>query len=188
MTTLTLGIARLPLAEEPSPLLPHLSELIVGLVAFTLLFLFLRAKVFPMFEKVYAERHEAIEGGIERARQAEEQANLALAQYRQQLAEARHEASEIRAQAQADRQAMIEQARGDAAQAADQVARRAQEALAGESHAVRSALTRDLGAVSVDLAGKIVGESLADDARIRATVDRFIADLESAAARTSEQA
>ena len=33
--------------EEPSPLMPHLSELIVGLVAFTLLFLFLRAKVFP---------------------------------------------------------------------------------------------------------------------------------------------
>ena len=50
--------------EEPNPLVPHLSELIVGLLAFGLLFLFLRAKVWPVFEKAFAERTAAIEGGI----------------------------------------------------------------------------------------------------------------------------
>src|SRR5918994_1475127 len=80
-------------AEEPSPLLPHLSELIVGLVAFGLLFYFLRAYVFPIFEKTYAERSSAIEGGIKRAEEAQAEAQRALEQYRAQLADARGEAA-----------------------------------------------------------------------------------------------
>ena len=67
---------------EPSLLMPHLSELVVGVVAFTLLFFFLRAKVFPLFEKTYAERSEAIEGGMRRAEEAQAEAQRALEQYR----------------------------------------------------------------------------------------------------------
>ena len=40
----------------------------------------------------------------------------------------------------------------------------------------------EVGTLAVELAGKVVGESLDDDARARATVDRFIADLEAQAA------
>jgi F-type H+-transporting ATPase subunit b len=40
-------------------------------------------------------------------------------------------------------------------------------------------LRADLGRVAVDLAGKVVGESLEDEARQRRTVDRFLAELES---------
>ena len=36
--------------------------------------------------------------------------------------------------------------------------------------------------MAVTLAGKVVGETLTDDARARATVDRFLADLEAQAA------
>jgi len=38
-----------------------------------------------------------------------------------------------------------------------------------------------VGTLALTLASKVVGESLADDARARATVDRFIADLEAQA-------
>jgi F-type H+-transporting ATPase subunit b len=34
-----------------------------------------------------------------------------------------------------------------------------------------------VGSLAVDLAGKIVGESLADEARSRGTVERFINEL-----------
>ncbi|MFP5218401.1 MAG: F0F1 ATP synthase subunit B, partial [Actinomycetes bacterium] len=60
--------------EEPNPLVPHLSELIVGLVAFALLFLFLKAKVVPIFERVFAERTAAIEGGLAEAKREREEA------------------------------------------------------------------------------------------------------------------
>ena len=77
------------LAEDKkdfNPLLPHTAEIIVGAVAFLLLFLFLRKSVFPMFEKAYAARTEAIEGGIKRAEEAQAEAAAALEQYKAQLA------------------------------------------------------------------------------------------------------
>jgi F-type H+-transporting ATPase subunit b len=37
-----------------------------------------------------------------------------------------------------------------------------------------------VGALSVDLASRIVGESLADEARRTGTVERFLGELESA--------
>jgi F-type H+-transporting ATPase subunit b len=39
-----------------------------------------------------------------------------------------------------------------------------------------------VGTLAVDLAGRIVGESLADEARSRGTVDRFINELGAGAA------
>ena len=43
-------------------------------------------------------------------------------------------------------------------------------------------LQREVGSLALELASRIVGESLADDQRARATVDRFIAELEAAPA------
>ena len=39
-------------------------------------------------------------------------------------------------------------------------------------------LRADLGRVSVELAGKVVGESLEDEARQNRTVERFLAELD----------
>ena len=47
-----------------------------------------------------------------------------------------------------------------------------------------ASLRHEVGTLAVTLAGKVVGESLTDDARARATVERFIADLETQAAGT----
>ena len=49
------------------------------------------------------------------------------------------------------------------------------------SNQVITGLQREVGQLAVELAGRIVGEVLADDAKARAAVDRFIADLERAA-------
>jgi F-type H+-transporting ATPase subunit b len=53
---------------------------------------------------------------------------------------------------------------------------------------MRTDLIREVGSLSVNLAGKIVGESLTDDARVSSTVDRFIADLEQLSTSTVEPA
>ena len=49
------AISLLAGGEPLNPLIPHTSEIIVGFIAFTLLFLVLKSKVVPMFEKAYAE-------------------------------------------------------------------------------------------------------------------------------------
>ena len=90
-TTLTDVLASTLAVEEPSPLAPEPGELVVGIIAFVLLFLFLRAKVFPVFERTFADRSSAIEGAIAKAEQDRTEAKALLARYERQLAEARDE-------------------------------------------------------------------------------------------------
>ncbi len=135
-----------------------------------------------------AERSDAIEGGIERAAKAEAEANMLAEQYRQQLAAAREEAAAIRTQAQADRSSMIEEARAEARAAAQAVTAQAEAQIAAERSQATAALTHQIGELAVSLAGKVVGQALTDDSRVRATVDAFISDLErQAASRGSAQ-
>jgi F-type H+-transporting ATPase subunit b len=167
--------------EEPNPLLPHLSELIVGAIAFGLLYLFLRAKVFPVFERVFAERRDAIEGGMERAKTAEEEAKETLAQYREQLADARHEAARLREQAREQGAAIIVEMREEAQAEARRLIEQAHQQIESDKSQAINQLRQQVGTLATDLAGRIVGESLEDDARQRRVVDRFLTELESRA-------
>jgi F-type H+-transporting ATPase subunit b len=165
--------------EAPNPLLPHVPEIIVGLIAFGLLYLVLSRYALPVFERTYRERVERIEGGLRRAEEAQAEAQALLADYRGQLANARVEAARIRTEAQAERQSIIEEARREAVAAAEAVHARAQAQLHADRQQALAELSREVGRIAVDLASKVVGESLADDARAHRTVDRFLADLES---------
>jgi F-type H+-transporting ATPase subunit b len=171
--------------EMPSVLAVPIDELIIGIIAFIIVFGGLAKFALPGIKKTLAERADAIEGGIERAAKAEAEAKELAEQYRAQLAAAREEASAIRTQAQADRSAMIEEARNEARAAAQQVAAQADATLVAERSQATAQLTRQIGELSVALAGKVVGQSLTDDARVRQTVEDFIADLERQASQGS---
>jgi len=178
MLTLTTVLA----AEgEPSPLLPHPSELIVGVIAFVLLFLVLRAKVFPAFEKTFAARHDAIEGGMERARTAEDEAKELLAQYREQLADARHEAARLRESAREQGAQIIAEMREEAQSESRRLLEQAHQQIDADKSQALNSLRAEVGTLATTLAGRIVGESLEDDARERRVVDRFLEELEARA-------
>jgi F-type H+-transporting ATPase subunit b len=172
------------LAEESSkedfnPLLPHTAEIIVGAVAFLLLFALLRKAVFPKFEAAYAARTEAIEGGIKRAEEAQAEAAAALEQYKAQLAEARTEAARIRDEARAEGKQIVDQMTAEAREAAARITASNEAALAAQRQQVVTALRAEIGTLATQLAERIVGESLADDDRSRRVVDRFLTELES---------
>jgi F-type H+-transporting ATPase subunit b len=165
-------------ADSPNVLRVPLDELIIGTVAFLLVFFVLAKFAFPAINRTLIARADAIEGGLKRAEQSQAQAADLLDQYKAQLAEARTEAANIRAAAQAERTALIEAARSEAdAKAADIVAR-ANAQVDNEKAQAMTSLRRDVSDLAIRLASKVVGESLTDDARARAAVDRFIADLE----------
>ena len=167
---------------EPSPLAPEPGELIVGLIAFVLLFLLLRAKVWPVFEKTFADRAAAIEGGMARAEAAQAEAADALARYNAQLAEARVEAGRIRTEAQAQRADIVEEARAEANTEKERILAAASAQVASERAQVVAELRREVGGLAVQLASKIVGESLEDEARQRRTVERFLDGLDETSA------
>ena len=168
-------------ASSIDPFLPHTAEIIVGAVGFLVLLFLLAKFAYPMFEKTYEERTAAIEGGIERAEKAQAEAAAALDQYQAALADARGEAAAIRAEAQSDRTRIVEEARAEAEAAAEAVTTRARAQIEADRLQARSELSREVGRIALDLATRVVGESLTDDARARATVDRFIDELDAQA-------
>jgi len=161
-----------------NPLIPHTAELIVGAVAFTLLFLTLRKFVVPMFEKAYTDRTNAIQGGIERAEKAQLEAQRALTQYNDQLSKAREEAQTLREEARVQGAAIIEDLRTKAQEEAARITATAHASIEAERQQAIASLRNEVGTLAVELASKIVGEALDDQARQSRVVDRFLEDLE----------
>src|SRR5918997_5483616 len=170
-------------AEELNPLLPHTSEIVVGLIAFGLLFWLLSRTVFPQFERVYAERTDKIEGGLKRAEEAQEQAAALKRQYEEQLAGLRSEAARIRDDARAEGNRIKAELRAEGEQEAARIRRRGEEQLAAQREQTVRQLRGEIGGLSVQLAERIIGTSLADEDRRRQTVDAFLADLDGFADR-----
>ena len=169
-------------AEAHNPLIPPWGEIIVGTITFAILFAVMWKFVLPRFEQIFQARREAIEGGIERAEALQAEAKASLEQYRAQLAEARNEAAQIRDQARAEGQQILEELRTQAQEESARIVARGEEQLATARQQVVNELRGQIGALAVDLAGRVVGESLADDARRSGTVDRFLAELDGMAA------
>jgi F-type H+-transporting ATPase subunit b len=161
-----------------NPLIPHTAELIVGAIAFTLLFLTLRKFVVPMFEKAYTDRTNAIQGGMERAEKAQLEAQRALVQYNEQLSKAREEAQTLREEARVQGAAIIEDLRAKAQDEAARITATAHASIEAERQQAIASLRNEVGTLAVELASKIVGEALDDQARKSRVVDRFLEDLE----------
>jgi F-type H+-transporting ATPase subunit b len=169
-------------ATKP-PVLPAWGELIFGFVAFFILLVIVQKKVVPNLEKAYADRTAAIEGGMHKAEEAQQEAQVALEQYKTQLAEARGEGSRIRAEAQEQGAAIIAELRAQAQTEANRITETAHMQIEAERQQAMVSLRTDVGRLSTDLASRIVGESLHDETRQNGIVDRFLSELESGAVR-----
>jgi F-type H+-transporting ATPase subunit b len=166
--------------SEHNPITPLWQEIVLGLIAFGVLCFVLMKFVFPQMEKTFAARVDAIEGGIKRAEAAQAEANQLLEQYKAQLAEARTEAARIRDEARADAEGIRQDVLAKAREESDRIIAAGQQQLATQRESIVRDLRSEVGTLAVDLAGRIVGESLADEARSRGTVERFIAELDAA--------
>lgn len=160
------------------PLLPHPAELIVGLIAFAILYWIYATKVVPKMEAMYEERAAAIEGGMQQAEEAQAEAKAALEKYNAQLAGARTEANEIRESAREQGASIIAEMRTKAQAEAARITESAKRQVDAERQQAVVQLRQEVGTLSTTLASKIVGESLEDEVRQKGIVDRFLADLE----------
>ena len=166
--------------EDPNefPILPHYGELIFGVVSFVILYVVVRRTVFPRLEAIFAERTEKIEGAIEAAARARAEANDAKDQLEAELAQARTEAGRIREDARAEAAQIGAELRARAQEDAARITAAAQQQLQAERQQTLVQLRSEVGRMAVDLASRIVQESLTDDARQRRVVDRFLTELE----------
>jgi F-type H+-transporting ATPase subunit b len=160
------------------PLLPETPELVIGAILFVLVFGVLYWYLMPRITKMLAERTEAIEGGLARAEKEQEQAQQVLDEYKQQLADARHEAARMREEAREQGAQIIAEMRQQAEAEARRITDSAQAQIESERQQALVSLRAEVGALATELASRIVGESLEDQARQSRMVDRFLDELE----------
>lgn len=172
-------------AEEPLPILPLAEELIVGIVAFGILLFVLNKYAVPRFEALYTERTDAIEGGLKRAEEVQEQANRLKAEYEEQLAGLRAEAARIRDDARAEGTQIKTELRAQAEEEAARIKARGEEQIAASREQAVRQLRGEIGGLSVQLAGRLIGSELSDTDKRRGTVDSFLAELDGMAPRQS---
>jgi F-type H+-transporting ATPase subunit b len=178
--------ALLAAAEEThNPVIPEWPDVIWSAVCFVIILIFFWVVILPKMKKLLDDRSAAIEGNIAKADEAQAQAEAALEEYTAQLAEARAEAGKIREQARVDAQKigaeLKEQAQSDAAR----IHAQATTQIDAERQAAVVSLRSEVGTLALDLASGVIGESLKDDAKATAVVDRFLADLEASESTAS---
>lgn len=171
------------LAEDaPNPVMPAPAEVILGLVAFLLLLGILWKFVVPRFEALYQERTEKIEGGIQKAEALQAQAEENLRKYKDLLADANAAAARIRDDARIEAEQIRAELREQAQEEASRIVAQGRNQLEAQRAQIVAELRAELGRTAVELASRIVGESLEDEARRRGTVDRFLEELDSVSA------
>ncbi|GGU43565.1 ATP synthase subunit b [Streptomyces albospinus] len=171
-----------------NPLVPPIPELVIGLIAFFIVFGFLAKKLLPNINKVLDERRAQIEGRIEDAEATQAEAQQVLADYRAQLADARHEAARLRQEAQEQGATLIAEMRAEGQRQREEIIAAGHAQIEADRKAAAQALRQDVGTLATELAGKLVGESLEDHARQSRTIDRFLDELEAKAASDTTKA
>jgi F-type H+-transporting ATPase subunit b len=161
-----------------NPLVPNATELITGLIAFFIVFGLLAKLIMPRATKMLQDRTDAIEGGLKRAEEAQTEANRRLDEYRAQLAEARHEAARLREEAREEGAQIKAELRAEGETEKRQLVESARAQIEADRQQALTSLRAEIGTLSVELASRIVGESLQDETRQRRTVDRFLAELD----------
>ncbi|WP_046470165.1 F0F1 ATP synthase subunit B [Allosalinactinospora lopnorensis] len=164
-------------AEQGNVLAIHWDEFTFGLIAF---FILLGAiyRMWPKISSALDERANQIEGGIERAKKAEAEAEEIRQQYREKLEEAHRQYAQELEKAKEQRAAIIAEAREEAQVEARRVIETAHAQIEADRQQTLAQLRSEIGALSADLAGRIVGETLSDSAAQNRVIDRFLAELE----------
>ncbi|WP_102191813.1 F0F1 ATP synthase subunit B [Microbacterium aurantiacum] len=171
-------VTTLAAEETPNPLIPAWYDIIWSGLWFLVILVVVWKVALPKLTAMLDERSAAIEGNIAKADEAQKQAEAALEEYTRQLAEARTEAGEIREAAREDGKKIVTEAKDAASSEAARITATAHTQIEAERQAALVSLRSEVGTLAIDLAGGVVGETLSDDARATAVVDRFLADLE----------
>ena len=169
---------------ESNFLIPN-ATLLVELLGFAILLFVLGRWVIPRVNKTLEERQERIRRQFEESEQAKANAEAAEREYKEELVRARQEAASIREGAREQGAAIVAEMREQANAEAQRILAHAHSQLQAERQQVLQQVRAELGTIATTLAERILGQSLRDGTRQQATIEQFIAELESS--RNSRQ-
>ena len=159
--------------NDPKDLYPHLEELIVGAIAFAILFFFMWKWVLPRIGKLLDQRRDKIQGDLERAEELRREAEALLEDHKQRLVGTREEASKMLEEARETAERMRAELLEKAQREAEGIVARAQDEIRAERDRVFQELRGQVAQLAVELAGRVVEQSL-DQKAHQQMIDRYI--------------
>jgi len=153
---------------------------LVELLAFLVLLFLLSKYVIPPINRAMTARQNAIREQFAELDEAKSEATAAEEEFKAQIADARHEAARIREEAREQGAAIIAEMREQAQAEAARIVEHAHTQIEADRKSAAASLRGEVGTLATTLAGRIVGESLDDQARQSRVVDRFLTELEGA--------
>jgi F-type H+-transporting ATPase subunit b len=164
-------------ADGSNFLVPN-ATFIAELVAFLIILGILWRYVVPPVSKALTDRQEIIRKQMEDADNAKKALADAQTEYKKAMTEAASAGAQVREEARADAAAIREEMLARAREEADRIIASGRDQLVAERQNIVRELRSDIGSLAVELASRIVGESLADEARQRGTVERFLTEMD----------
>lgn len=146
----------------PEILLPKMAEFIPALIAFLVIWVVAAKFLWPSVLGMMDQRQQKIQGDLDAAAAEKASAVKEHQEYQAQIANAQNEADEIiaeaKAQAEAERARILAKAQEEAAA----TVAKARDAVGSERRKAMAELSDSVIDLSVEIAGKIIGNSLSD--------------------------
>lgn len=157
-------------------LLPKVPEIFVSLISFLILFFVLARFAFPPITNMLDKRAETIRESLDRAEETRVEAERLLDEYKVQMAEARTEAAKVIEQGRMIAEKMKDDIVAKANEESANMLVKAKESIEGEKKAAMAELQRSVADLSVQVAGKLIGEKLSAEEHAK-LIERYIAEV-----------
>lgn len=160
-----------------NPLTPDPGLLFWMVLSFGVVFFLLAKFGFPVIVKAINERKEFIEMSLLSAKQANEKLATIQAEGEKLLADAKAQQKDIIAGAMQEKQQIVRAAQEEAQASANQMIEEARQSILAEKGRALQDVRKEVATLALDIAEKVIGERMKDDAVQQKTIEQLIDHL-----------
>ena len=146
-------------------------------LSFSVVFFLLAKFGFPVITKAINERKEFIEMSLLSAKQANERLASIQAESEKLLTEAKTQQKDIISGAIQEKQRIVQAAQDEAQTAANQMIEDARKSIQAEKEKALQDVRKEVASLALDIAEKVIGERMKDEAMQRKTIEKLIDEL-----------
>ena len=160
-----------------NPLIPDPGLLFWMVLSFGVVFFLLAKFGFPVITKAINERKEFIEMSLLSAKEANERLANIQAESEKLLSDAKAQQQNIIAGAMQEKQRIVQAAQEEAQTSANQIIEEARQSIQAEKERALQDVRKEVASLALDIAEKVIGERMKDDATQRETIEHLIDKL-----------
>ena len=160
-----------------NPLIPDPGLLFWMVLSFGVVFFLLAKFGFPVIVKAINERKEFIEMSLLSAKQANEKLAGIQTESEKLLADAKAQQKDIIAAAMEVNQRIVQAAQEEAQTSAQQMIEEARQSIQAEKERALQDVRNEVASLALDIAEKVIGERMKDDATQRKNIEQLIDKL-----------